>query len=100
MNKDNYRSWLTLMFLNGDPNKLQNGYKVKTIFNKFDIYYIIDKRPWESFCVKCTCRFKYTAIKIFGVQDELRHVMLLLLAKPTFRCFQEQNKVENMKRYI
>ena len=72
------------MFLNGDPNKLQNGYKVKTIFNKFDIYYIIDKRPWESFCVKCTCRIKYTAIKIFGVQDELRYVMLLLLAKPTF----------------
>ena len=84
MIKNNYRSWLTLMFLNGDPNKLQNGYKVKTIFNKFDIYYIIDKRPWESFCVKCTCRIKYTAIKIFGVQDELRHVMLLLLAKPTF----------------
>ena len=31
------------MFLNGDPNKLQNGYKVKTIFNKFDIDYIINK---------------------------------------------------------
>ena len=91
------------MFLNGDPNKLQNGYKVKTIFNKFDIDYIINKLVLSDrgkvFALNVPVELNIQ-LKVCGVQDELKHVMLLFLAKPDFRCFQEQNKVPNMQGYI